>query len=219
MTFVVHEDGAFWRVVHSQLAFTVTNEEAVGSELTTAVDQLLLLVQDQAPPAAGMSDDGSVTITFTDLEDSTTLIESLGEDRWLDLLGWHDSVVKRQTDVFGGKVVKGQGDGFMLAFPAAGSAAACAIAVQRSMRDGWAGVPVRARMGLHCGNAKAEGGDFFGSTVVVAARVASAASGGEILLSQAVQESLNGAFPLEGPRALSLKGFSGIYSVFELTWK
>jgi len=219
MTFIVHEDGAFWRIVHHQLAFTVTNEEAMGLELTTAVDQLLLLVQDQAPPAAGMAADGSVTIMFTDLEGSTALMESLGEDRWLDLLAWHDAIVRQQTAVFGGTVVKGQGDGFMLAFPAAGSAAAGAMAIQRSLRDGWAGVPVPARMGLHAGNAKAEGGDFFGRTVVVAARVSSMADGGEILLSQEVQQDLNGAFPLEGPKALALKGLSGIYTVFELVWK
>ena len=218
MTIVVHEDGAFWRVVHEQLAFTVTNEEAVGVELTTAVDQLLLLVQDLAPPASGMSADGSVTIMFTDIEGSTALMESLGEERWLELLEWHDSIVKQQTAVFGGTVVKGQGDGFMLAFPAAGSAAACAIAIQRSLGDGWTGIPVLARIGLHTGNAKAEGGDFFGRTVVVAARVSSMAEGGEILLSQAVQEGLNGAFPLEIPRTLSLKGLSGEFTAFELDW-
>jgi len=218
MTFVVHADGAFWRAVHWHFSFTVTNEEAVGLELTTAVDQLLLVVQDLAPPAAGMSADGSVTIMFTDLEGSTALMESLGEDRWLELLEWHDSVIKQHTTVFGGTVVKGQGDGFMLAFPAAGSAAACAMAIQRSLRDGWAGVPVPARMGLHTGNARAEGGDFFGRTVVVAARISSMANGGDILLSQEVQEDLNGAYPLDGPRTLSLKGLSGIYTVFELTW-
>lgn len=217
-TIVVHEDGAFWKVVHLQFAFTVTNEEAVGAELTTAVDQLLLLVQGEAPPLTGMSSDGSTTIMFTDLKGSTALMESLGEDRWLDLLSWHDAIITQQTAVFGGTVVKGQGDGFMLAFPAAGAAAACAMAIQRALDDGWAGVPVRARMGLHTGNAKAEGGDFFGRTVVVAARVSSMAEGGEILLSQETQEKLDGAFALGGPRALSLKGLNGVFTAFELVW-
>jgi class 3 adenylate cyclase len=219
VTVIVHEEGAYWKVVHIQLAFTVTNEEVVGLQLTTAVDELLLLVQDVSPPAAGMSADGSVTIMFTDLEGSTVLMESLGEERWLELLEWHDSIVKQQTAVFGGSVVKGQGDGFMLAFPAAGSAAACALAIQRSFSDGWSGVPVPARIGLHTGNAKAEGGDFFGRTVVVAARVSSMAGGHEILLSQATQENLNGAFPLSGPRTAALKGLSGMYTVFELIWR
>lgn len=218
LTMIVHQDGAFWEFVHAHLSFTVTNEESVGLELTTTLDELLELAQDQAPPTAGMSADGSVTIVFTDLEGSTALMESLGEERWLQLLGWHDSIVRQQTAVFGGTVVKGQGDGFMLAFPASGAAAACAMALQRSLGDGWAGVQVRARIGMHSGNAKAEGGDFFGRTVVVSARVSDSAGGGEILLTQSVQEDLNGAFPLEGPRTLSLRGLSGTYTVFALAW-
>jgi len=218
-TAIVHEDGAFWRFVHWHLAFTVTNEEALGTELTTAVDELLVLVQDLGPPVSGMSADGVVIIMFTDLEGSTALMESLGEDRWLELLAWHDAIVKQQTAVFGGTIVKGQGDGFMLAFPAAGSAAACAMAIQRALDGGWDGVPVPARIGLHLGNAKAESGDFFGRTVVVAARIASAAVGGEILISEDVLESLAGAFPLERARSISLKGLPGDHVAFPLQWR
>jgi adenylate cyclase len=219
MTVIVHEEGVYWKIVHQQFAVTVENEDLVGLELTTAVDELLLLVRDASPPAAGVSADGSITIVFTDLEGSTVLMESLGEERWLELLKWHDGIVKKKTAVFGGTVVKGQGDGFMLAFPAAGSAAACATAVQRTLSEGWFGVPVRARVGLHTGNAKAEGGDFFGRTVVIAARIASIANGGEILLSQAAQDELEGAFPLNGPRSTALKGLSGLYTVFDLSWR
>ena len=136
-------------------------------------------VQDERPPVSALGADGSVTIMFTDIEGSTDLMESLGEKRWLELLDWDDRVVRQQTILFGGTVVKGQGDGFMLAFPATGSAAACAVAIQRAVSAGWAGVPVAMRIGMHSGNAKTEAGDFFGRTVVVAARVASAAAGGE----------------------------------------
>jgi len=219
MTVIVHEEGVYWKIVHQQFGVTVANEEVVGLELTTAVDELLLVVQDAPPPASGMSADGSVTIVFTDLEGSTVLMESLGEERWLELLQWHDGIVRQKTGVFGGTVVKGQGDGFMLAFPAAGSAAASASAIQRTLSEGWFGVPVLARVGLHTGNAKSEGGDFFGRTVVVAARISSVANGGEILLSQASQDELEGAFPLSGPRSAALKGLSGMYTVFELHWR
>ena len=76
-----------------------------------------------------------------------------------------------------------------------------------------------ARIGLHTGNVKAEAGDFFGRTVVVAARISSIAEGGEILLSQAVQEELDGAFPLSAPRSTPLRGLAGVHTVFELVWK
>ena len=156
---------------------------------------------------------------FTDIEGSTALMESLGEQAWMELLEWHDGIVRQQTAVFGGSVVKGQGDGFMLAFPAAGSAAACAAAIQRALSARWRGVRVSVRMGMHCGNARAEGGDFFGRTVVVAARLASAADGGEILVSQAVQESLAGAFRLAEAQSLSLKGLAGQHAAFPMIWQ
>ena len=217
-TVVVHEEGAYWRIVQWHFSMPVANEEALGVGLTTAVEEILTQVQGERVPVSAMGADGSVTIMFTDVEGSTTLMETLGETSWLELLEWHDRAVRQQTTLFGGNVVKGQGDGFMLAFPATGSAAACAVAIQRALSTGWAGVPVAVRVGIHSGNAKAEAGDFFGRTVVVAARLASAAAGGEILASQAVQEGLDGAFPLGAARSLSLKGLVGHHSVFPVVW-
>ncbi len=218
-TLVLREEGAHWRIVHWHLSMPVANEDSLGVGLTTAVEEILVMVQDQPPPTMAMAPSGMVTIMFTDIEGSTALMESLGEDRWLELLEWHDATVRQQTALFGGTVVKGQGDGFMLAFPAAGSAAACAAAIQRALSAGWTGIPVPVRVGLHSGNAKIEGGDFFGRTVVIAARISAAASGGEILASQIVQEDLAGAFPLGEAQSLILKGLDGHHSVLPILWQ
>jgi class 3 adenylate cyclase len=218
-TAVLHEEGAYWRVVQWHSSLGVSNEETLGVEMSTDVDEILHMVQGAPAPVGALAGDGSVTIMFTDIEGSTALMESLGEQAWMELLEWHDNIVRQQTTVFGGSVVKGQGDGFMLAFPATGAAAACATATQRALSAAWRGVHVPVRIGMHCGNAKAEGGDFFGRTVVVAARLASAAAGGEILVSQAVQESLGGAFSFDGPRSLRLKGLAGRHSAFPMAWR
>lgn len=93
-TVVVHEDGAFWRIIHWQISIPVANEVALCSVTTTSVDELLLLVQDGAPRIGSVTGDGAVTIMFTDTEGSTALMESLGEDRWLELLDWHDRIVE-----------------------------------------------------------------------------------------------------------------------------
>lgn len=217
-TLVVREEGAHWRIIHWHLSIPVANEDALGVELTTALDAILTLVQDERPPVMAMAPDGTTTIVFTDIEGSTALMESLGESSWLELLEWHDTAVRQQTTLFGGAVVKGQGDGFMLAFSAAGSAVACATAIQRTLSNGWAGVPIAIRVGLHTGNAKVEGGDFFGRTVVIAARISAAASGGEILASQVVQEHLAGSFSLGEARTLTLKGIEGNTTVFPILW-
>ncbi len=71
-----------------------------------------------------------------------------------------------------------------------GAALTCAIAVQRAVAAHNAGtpVPIRVRVGLTAGEPVAEGGDFFGTTVNLAARITAAACGGEILVAQVVQE-------------------------------
>jgi class 3 adenylate cyclase len=106
----------------------------------------------------------------------------------------------------------------MLAFPAVGSAAACATAIQRALSSGWEGVTLPVRIGLHCGNAAVENGDYFGREVVVAARVSGEATGGEILVTQAVQQRLGGSVALDSPRVLSLRGLTGDFPVFALAW-
>jgi class 3 adenylate cyclase len=215
---VFREEGSFWRVVQWHSSIGVSNEQ-MGTNLTTSVDDILTAIHEEEIPVSATSSDGSVTIMFTDIEGSTSLMESLGEPQWLELLEWHDSVVNQQSRIFGGKIIKGQGDGFMLAFPATGSATACAVAIQKALSAGWAGVQLPVRIGLHRGNAKSEGGDFFGRTVVLAARIAGAAQGSEILVSKAVQEELDGAFSLDEARSLSLKGMAGTYSAFPMLWR
>jgi class 3 adenylate cyclase len=218
-TIVVHREGTYWRVVQWHGSIPIANEEIFGVELTTDLDELLSIVQNDPPPLSAVASDGSVTIMFTDIVGSTALMESLGEEQWFRMLDWHDGIVKQQTVVFGGTIVKSQGDGFMLAFPAVGSAAACAMAIQRALGSGWAGVQIQVRMGIHSGNAKFESGDFFGRTVVVAARIASAAGSNEILVSQMAQGSLAGAFPLGEARSLTLKGLAGNQTAYHLLWQ
>ncbi len=217
-TAIAREEGTYWRIVHWQVSAAVANEQVVGVGLTTTVDDILQNVQDEQTPLPATAPDGSVTIVFTDIEGSTLLMETLGEKPWLELLAWHNDAIIQQTVLFGGSVVKGQGDGFMLAFPACGSATAAAVAMQRLLRAGWEGTSVNIRMGIHCGNVKVESGDFFGKTVVLAARISAAADGGEILVSDEVAQNLAGAFGLEASRSIALKGISGHQSVSPVRW-
>lgn len=214
VTLVTRKEGPYWRIVNMHASGSTSNEEILGRTLTTAFDELVDLVAEEPPPLSATGPDGTVTIVFTDIEGSTALIEQLGEESWLSMVEWHNQVVTRHTATFGGLVVKGLGDGFMLAFPAAGAATACAIAIENSLASGWNGVPVPVRIGIHSGDAREDSGDFFGRTVIIAARVASAARGGEILISQDVQGALGGAFTLGEPETIHLKGLTGTYTLF-----
>jgi len=111
----------------------------------------------------------------------------------------------------------------MLAFPSARRALRCAVAIQRATAayDEHAEAPVRLRIGLHTGEATKEGYDFFGRSVIVAARIGAAARSGEILVSSLVRELTGGAeeFAFDGGRELELKGLSGLQRVFGVEWQ
>ncbi len=123
---------------------------------------------------------------------------------------------------FGGTEVKAQGDGFMLTFPSARRAVLFAIATQRALEtDREAGSGVRIRMGLHTGEAIVDrSGDLFGRHVIVAARVANLAAGGEILLSSLVREivAAQGDIFLGTSREVTLKGIEGTHVVYPVEW-
>lgn len=165
--------------------------------------------------------DGTVTLMFTDLGDSTALNEELGDRAWFEVLQTHHDQVRSLVERHGGSTVKSQGDGFMLAFPSVRRAVECAIAVQRGASIQKAGDhPLSLRIGIHTGEVLRQGEDFFGRHVHLAARVASSARPGEILVSSLVQALVSGdhELRLEGPRSVELKGFERPELVYQVGW-
>lgn len=222
LTYVFHLEHGEWKIVQAHHSVPSSNEEH-GFFLTTSVDDIARSLTSAPPDLSGTSaPDGTVTIVFTDIEDSTKLNLFLGDQRWLDLLRAHNDVVTAVTADSGGTVVKNQGDGFMLAFPSARTGARCAIELQRQMKARFndPGSPVRMRIGAHVGEAVRESGDFFGHAVNYAARIAAVAAGGEIIASSLVHGLLGGTgeFTFEEPRSVELKGISGTQVVHPIAW-
>jgi predicted ATPase/class 3 adenylate cyclase len=147
-----------------------------------------------APPSGG-----EVTFLFSDIEGSTRLARDLGHDAWVGLLREHDSLIDRAVEEAGGVVVKHEGDGTFAAFADPSRAASAAAAISRGMTDlaAAAGRPVAVRIGLHTGIGPltADGSDYVGLEVHYAARVAAAANGGQVVLSQATVDRLAGWLP------------------------
>ncbi len=160
--------------------------------------------QDLAPlPAAP---DGTVTLLFSDIENSTALNEQMGDATWMELLRSHNNAIEARVRAHGGYVVKTMGDGYMVAFKSASDGLRCAIAMQQ---DFAADPGVRIRIGLHTGEMVREGDDFFGRHVNLAARVAGHADGGEILVSGVLRELVAGqTFAFEDRGERSMKGFT-----------
>jgi class 3 adenylate cyclase len=169
--------------------------EAFGRSLTVTIDELEKIIQREQPDISRTLDsDGTVTLVFTDIVESTVLLGRLGDHAWLDLVGRHNAIIEQATAAHGGTVVETQGDGSMLAFPSARRAVACAQAVQRAVGRAFADIspPIAVRIGVHTGDALHEGDHFFGTTVHYAARVASQALGGEVLVSNVVHDLVAG---------------------------
>ena len=178
----------------------------------------------EVPLGLPTAPDGTVTLLFTDIKDSTAINERLGDKAWDELLSAHDELVRVQIAAFGGYEVKTVGDGFMVAFPSARRALACAIEIQRAMaaaneqRD--EGEQLQLRLGLHTGEAVLKADDFFGRHVNLAARIAGRAEGEQILVSSLLHEltQSTGEFAFGAHRDLKLKGLEGRHRVHSVDW-
>ena len=111
--------------------------------------------------------------------------------------------------------MKSQGDGFMLAFPSAAFALRASLVMRDRIASGFEGLPVRIRAGLHCGEAIRHDDDFYGRTVVIAARISELALGGEVLASDLVYQLARslGTFSFGEPRTAALKGLDGPFEL------
>jgi len=131
------------------------------------------------------------TFLFTDVVGSTRLWQQ-HESAMRSLLETHDSAIRSAIEEHGGRVFAGGGDGFGAVFDDPTSAVSAALSAQRSLKDlGLADDPLLVRMGLHSGGAEERGGDFFGIAVNRAARISSAAHGGQVLLSETTAEMID----------------------------
>ena len=219
-TYVLHLERGEWKLLQVHWSLAQSNAEVLGMTLTVSLEQLEGAIQRERPDLSGtLAADGTVTIVFTDIVDSTVLNSRLGDHAWLDVLRRHNAVIEDATTAQGGSVVKTQGDGSMLAFASARRAVACAQDIQLGMGRVFADAspPINVRIGVHTGDAVREADDFFGNTVNYAARVASQALGGEVLVSSLVRELTAGAGPgiafLES-RDVELKGLDGSHRIY-----
>jgi predicted ATPase/class 3 adenylate cyclase len=132
---------------------------------------------------------GTVTFMFSDIEGSTRLVHELDTTAYRDLLEQHHALLRAAFASHRGVERGTQGDSFLVIFRDAPSAVAAATEAQRALTAAtWpGGVDVRVRMGLHSGEGVAGGDDYVGVDINRAARIASAAHGGQVLLSDSTR--------------------------------
>jgi predicted ATPase/class 3 adenylate cyclase len=139
---------------------------------------------------------GTVTFLFTDIEGSTRLLQELG-DRYAKVRDEHAAILRRAVGEGGGVEVSTEGDSFFVAFGSPVAAVGAAVAAQRGLAGHrWPeGAPARVRMGLHTGEGVLGGDNYVGMDVNRSARIAAAAHGGQVIVSDATRALVEHALP------------------------
>jgi class 3 adenylate cyclase len=180
---------------------------------------------DQEPPPADSpgTGEGTVTILFSDMVDYAGMTERLGDQRSREILRIHHQIVRELLGTYGGREIRVQGDGFMVAFGGVAKALRCAASVQRTFAaysEAHPERPIRVHIGIHTGEAMEEDDDFLGHTVIVASRIADVAGPGEVLVSSLTAQMVERSeeFTFSDQREITLKGLARPQSVARLDW-
>lgn len=216
-TCVLELEAGTWRWVQWHSSRAIQSTDAWGFELTATLEGLVRSLDDKTDRELDrVSSSGTVTILFTDVEDSTSLSADMGDADWSEALKAHFATITQVVERCGGRVVKTIGDGAMAAFPGAEAAVTAAIQIQQRIEPSG----LRVRVGVHTGDVQKVAGDYVGLTVNKAARVTSAAAGGEILLSSATGELVaTSGYELGEAQTLEFKGLPGAHRVMRVSWQ
>lgn len=169
-----------------------------------------------------MAGSGLITILFTDLVGSTAIAQELGDNAADELRRTHFEQLRQAVASSGGTEVKTIGDAMMVSYTSAADAIAGAVAMQQLVdaHNTASGERIAMRIGVSAGDAAYEDDDWFGTPVVEAARLCSAADGGQILVSDIVRvlagsrsaHDVTAVGPIEG------KGLPAPIAACEVRW-
>src|SRR5215468_3431791 len=162
-----------------------------------------------------------ITLLFTDLVDSTALLQRVGDERAQRVLHAHRQLLREAIAQHGGREVKWLGDGLLASFASVADGVRCAVAMAQRARRPVAGERLGLRVGLHVGEVLADEDDYAGTSVVLARRLCDRAAAGQILCSTVVVELLRGrqGFEFNAVGPIELKGFADPVSGHEVAYR
>lgn len=151
------------------------------------------------------------TFLFTDIVGSTERAASMGDVAWRALLDRHHALIRARLAQYGGTERDTAGDGFFATFDGPGRAIRCACAIRDDVRS----VGLEIRAGLHTGEGQVLDDEIGGIAVHIAARIASLADAGEVLVSGTVRDLVAGSlFEFTDRGSQALKGVPGSWPVY-----
>lgn len=181
-------------------------------EIRTRDDLRAALMHQTGPPVSRKA------LMFTDLADSTKLVEGIGDAAWHNLSGWLDTEIRRSFREYNGQEVDHAGDGFFVVFAAANEAIECAIEIQRRLASHRQlhGYAPEIRIAIHVGEVSGSDSTLRGTSVHRAARLCAAAPAGGILASREALEA--SGRQLAALRQFALKGIKEPLEATEIKW-
>ena len=164
------------------------------------------------------------TFLFADLRDYTAFVERHGDAAATTLIADYRRIVRAELARHEGGEIKTEGDSFYVVFTNTGSAVTCAAAILRAADAYSRDRPDRAMrigVGIHAGEPVAHEGQFVGTAVIVAARLAQNAKAGELLVTEVVRALLprSQTLPMTERTGLVLKGLDDPPKVFSVDWQ
>lgn len=164
-----------------------------------------------------------MTFLFADLRDYTTFVEERGDEAASQLTAAYSRIVRAQVAQHRGAEIKTEGDSFFIAFTTARQALSCAMAIVRAAEAHnirHEGMALQIGVGLHAGEPVRRGGDYVGSAVNIAARLAQNAEAGELLISDLIRGLLrtSGLPPLVERTNLTLKNVADPPRIWSVDW-
>ena len=200
---------------HLELETALTTFRRLGAVPDAARTEGLLAAQ------RGRPEPTRSTFVFTDIYDSTALVEAIGDEAWSDLVSWHDRTLRALFVQHGGTEVDHAGDGFFVVFIDSASALRCAVAIQRKLAEHRRehGFAPGVRVGVHVADAARVGKSYRGKGVHEAARVGALARSGEIVATSETIASAGEHIKVENPRTVELKGIEQPARIVSVSWR
>jgi len=189
----------------------------------SSIDVIASALEPVTPALGRMSSpDGAITLMLSDIAEADAAAQQLGAERWEQLVRDHHLLVEQILARHDGQVARFQGDGFLASFGSAHAGLHAALDLQRTFSSAPAEQQsLSIRVGLHSGFVIGNPEQLMGRNVVLAARIAGQAKGGEILVSSAAKEytETDPSFRFEERGEFHFKGLLGEHIVYSVAWR
>jgi adenylate cyclase len=189
----------------------------------SSIDVIASALEPVVPDLGRMSSpDGAVTLMLGEIADAPATAERMGSERWEQLMRDQHLLVGRVVGLHDGAVVRVERDGFIASFNSAHGGLHAGVELQRTFTGTAAGSDGLAmRVGLHSGFVISNPEQLLGRNVVLAARIATTAKAGEILVSSTLKQytETDSSFQFEPRGEFHFKGLLGEHELFSVAWR